>query len=92
VIEGLGTAILFLAVNFSSGDILVVMTGILTAAVLSGKLTGAHFNSSLTIAFLITEGMPKFKANFKIALVMIVSQFIGGYIGSLYSLLELGED
>jgi glycerol uptake facilitator-like aquaporin len=92
LLEGIGTAILFLAINYSEGDILVVATGILTAAVLSGKLTGAHFNSALTIAVFIVEGFEKMRGNLKLGLVMIVSQFIGGYIGSLYALLELGKD
>jgi glycerol uptake facilitator-like aquaporin len=72
-LEGLGTAILFLAINFSEGNMLVVATGIFTAAVLSGKLTGAHFNSALTLAVLIVEGFEKMRGNLKLALVMIFS-------------------
>jgi len=72
-LEGLGTAILFLAINFSDGNMLVVATGIFTAAVLSGKLTGAHFNSALTLAVLIVEGFEKMRGNLKLALVMIFS-------------------
>jgi glycerol uptake facilitator-like aquaporin len=73
MLEGIGTAILFAAINFSDGNLLVVATGILTAAVLSGRLTGAHFNSALTIAVLIVEGFDKIRANLKLAIVMIVS-------------------
>jgi len=73
LLEGIGTAILFVAINFSDGNMLVVATGIFTAAVLSGKLTGAHFNSALTIAVLITEGFQKMRGNLKLTLVMIVS-------------------
>lgn len=62
-----------MAINFSDGNMLVVATGIFTAAVLSGKLTGAHFNSALTIAVLITEGFQKMRGNLKLTLVMIVS-------------------
>jgi len=80
------------AINFSEGDILVVATGILTAAVLSGKLTGAHFNTAVTVAVLIVEGFEKMRGNLKLTLVMIVSQFVGAYTGSLYALLELGKD
>jgi glycerol uptake facilitator-like aquaporin len=72
-LEGLGTAILFLAINFSDGNMLVVATGIFTAAVLSGKLTGAHFNSALTLAVLIVEGFENLRGNLKLALVMIFS-------------------
>lgn len=71
--ESIGTAILFVAINFSEGDILVVATGILTAAVLSGRLTGAHFNSALTLAVFIAEGFDKMRGNLKLTLVMIVS-------------------
>jgi glycerol uptake facilitator-like aquaporin len=73
MLEGIGTAILFAAINFSDGNLLVVATGILTAAVLSGRLTGAHFNSALTLAVLIVEGFDKIRANLKLAIVMIVS-------------------
>lgn len=72
-LEGIGTAILFAAINFSDGNLLVVATGILTAAVLSGRLTGAHFNSALTLAVLIVEGFDKMRANLKLAIVMIAS-------------------
>lgn len=73
LLEGIGTAILFVAINFSDGDILVVATGVLTAAVLSGKLTGAHFNSAVTLAVLICEGFEKMRGNLKQTLVMILS-------------------
>jgi len=73
MLEGIGTAILFAAINFSDGNLLVVATGILTAAVLSGRLTGAHFNSALTLAVLIVEGFDKMRANLKLAIVMIAS-------------------
>ena len=73
LLEGIGTAILFAAINFSDGNLLVVATGILTAAVLSGRLTGAHFNSALTLAVLIVEGFDKMRTNLKLAIVMIVS-------------------
>jgi len=73
LLEGIGTAILFAAINFSDGNLLVVATGILTAAVLSGRLTGAHFNSALTLAVLIVEGFDKMRANLKLAIVMIAS-------------------
>ena len=73
LLEGIGTAILFAAINFSDGNLLVVATGILTAAVLSGRLTGAHFNSALTLAVLIVEGFDKMRTNLKLAIVMIAS-------------------
>lgn len=53
LLEAFGTVILFTSINYSHGNILVVISGILTASVLSGRLTGAHFNASVTIAVMI---------------------------------------
>lgn len=81
ILECIGTGILLAAVNFSQGDPLVVVTGIFTGAILSGRLTGAHFNMGITIAVLISDDHKKLKANLKLATVLIISQLIGGYVG-----------
>ncbi|TNV80670.1 hypothetical protein FGO68_gene10959 [Halteria grandinella] len=91
LLEAIGTAILLAAVNFSKGNPLVVVTGILTGAILSGRLTGAHFNPGVTIAVLISDDVKKIKANLKLASVLIVSQLVGGYVGQAYSYMELGS-
>ena len=90
ILEGVATAILFIAINFSAGNILIVAMGILTASVFSGKLTGAHLNPTLTLAVLICEGFDKITVNLKLTFVMIFSQIIGGFAGSYFSLLFLG--
>lgn len=92
ILEGIGTAILFVAINFSKGNPLIVVTGIFTGALLSGRLTGAHFNTAVTVGVFIAEDAKKQRANLKLAGVLLVSQIIGGYIGQLYSFMELGAE
>jgi glycerol uptake facilitator-like aquaporin len=91
LLEAIGTAILLIAVNFSDGNPAIIITGILTGAILSGRLTGAHFNPGVTLAVMIAEDSRKFRGNLKLAGVMILSQLIGGYVGQAYSYLELRE-
>lgn len=92
ILEAIGTAILLLAINFSAGNSLVVVTGLFTAAILSGRLTGAHFNTAVTIGTMIADEGKKFKANIPLAGVLILSQILGGYVGQSFAYLELGED
>jgi glycerol uptake facilitator-like aquaporin len=72
-LEALGTAILLVAINFSGGNPTFIVMGILTGAVLSGRLTGAHFNPAVTVAVLIADKSSKFKSNLPLAGVMVVS-------------------
>ncbi len=91
--EIIGTALMITAFNFSNRDIVVVAFGILCAAILSAKITGAHVNSGITpLAVLMLEGFDKMRGNLVLTIVLIVSQMIGGYLGSFYSLLFLGEN
>lgn len=89
IMEAIGTAILFIAINFSAGNPVVVVTGIFTGAILSGRLTGAHFNAAVTVAVMLADEGKKFKANLPLAAVLILSQILGGYIGQSYAYLEL---
>ncbi len=73
LLEAFGTAILLVAINFSSGNALLIVMGILTGAVISGRLTGAHFNPAVTVAVFLAEKKEKMKGNIKITLVMLVS-------------------
>ena len=73
VLEAIGTAILLVAINFSGGNPTVIVMGILTGAVLSGRLTGAHFNPAVTVAVLIADKSSKFKSNLPLASVMLIS-------------------
>jgi O-antigen ligase len=70
-----------ISINFSSGNTLVVLCCALTAAVLSGRLTGAHLNMSVSLAIFIVDGPEKMKKNFKMLMVMIISQFVGFFLG-----------
>jgi glycerol uptake facilitator-like aquaporin len=81
VLEAVGTAILFIGINFSAGNPLIVVTGIFTAAILSGRLTGAHFNCAVTTGVMMADKFSKFKGNLPLAGVLILSQIVGGYIG-----------
>lgn len=81
MLEAIGTAILLIALNFNHGNAAIFVTGIFTAAILSGRLTGAHFNTAVTIAVFIADDTKKWRKNIPLALVMIISQFIGGFIG-----------
>ncbi len=89
--EALGTAILLTAINFSAGNDTIVVMGILTGAVLSGRLTGAHFNPAVTVAVMIAEDSKKFKKNIPLAILMISCQFLGAFAGQLLAWLELGK-
>jgi glycerol uptake facilitator-like aquaporin len=73
ILEGIGTAILLVAINFSGGNPMIVTTGILTGAILSGRLTGAHFNPAVTIGVMVAEDSSKFRKNLPLAFVMIIS-------------------
>jgi glycerol uptake facilitator-like aquaporin len=92
IFEAIGTAILFVAINFSQGNPLVVIVGVLTGAVLSGRLTGAHFNSAVTIAVWIADEDKKKRRNIKLMIVMLISQILGAYIGQWFAYVELYEN
>lgn len=71
--ETIGTAILFAGLNFSQGNPLVFVTALFTAAVLSGRLTGAHFNPAVTIAVMVVNENKKFSKNIPLASIMLAS-------------------
>ena len=73
VLEAIGTMILLTAINFSNGNPAIIATGILTGAVLSGRLTGAHFNMGVSIAVFIADEDKKKKDNLKLLFVLLVS-------------------
>ena len=73
ILEAIGTAILLTGINFSKGNGMIVVAGILTGAILSGRLTGAHFNPGVTVAVMIADDYKKVKQNLKLAIVLIIS-------------------
>ena len=44
-------------------------------------MSGGHFNPAVTIAVLVREGCENFRANFKFAFTIIISQFVGAFCG-----------
>ncbi len=73
ILEAVGTMILFMSINFSQGNVYLVMSGIFTGAILSGRLTGAHFNASVTVAVLLADDFKNFKPNLPLAGVLILA-------------------
>jgi hypothetical protein len=73
LLEAIGSAILLIAINFSFGNGVIVVLGILTGAVLSGRLTGAHFNMAVTVGVFIAEDTKKMKKNIPLFLTMLIS-------------------
>ena len=89
MLETIGTAMLLIAVNFSDGNPLVCVSGIFSACMISAKLTGAHFNASLSIGVYIIDG--NYRQNIKLLLTKVAGEFLGAYLGQYYSYLELEE-
>ena len=56
VFEFLGTAIFLLGINFSGGAGPIVALSLFIAAILTGRVGGAHFNGGVTLAVYIVEG------------------------------------
>ena len=77
-----GTIILLMAVDFSNGltnQPIVICSCIFMAAIMAGRISGAHFNSSVSLCVYIVEG--KWKENLKLLGVMVVSDLVGAFIG-----------
>jgi glycerol uptake facilitator-like aquaporin len=71
LLEAVGTMILFMAINFSQGNFYLVISGLFTGIILSGRLTGAHFNTSVTISVLLADDFKNLKGNLPLAGVLI---------------------
>ena len=70
-----------LAIGFSRGNAFIIVNGFLTAAVLSRRLTGAHFNMAVTIGAFLADDNKKMKKNIPLLFIMILSQLIGALFG-----------
>ena len=64
----------------------------MTAFAFCLKITGAHFNASITVGVLMTEDFTNVKQILPTAIIMLVGQIIGGYLGFLISWIELGSE
>ena len=88
--EALGTATLLLAINWTSGgNPYAISITIFAAIVVFGSVSGAHFNPAVTIAVLIKNG--KIAKDLPFAVMIIVSQIVGGFIGVLTAFTSLSK-
>eukprot|EP00347_Sterkiella_histriomuscorum_P002806 403366732 len=90
IYEMMGTAILFIGINFSQGNHALVLGGIYTGCMLTARQTGAHFNMGLTVAVLIVENNYS-KKQLMAFLVYEVAELVGGFLGMWISYMFLGD-
>jgi glycerol uptake facilitator-like aquaporin len=79
VFEFVGTAIFLLGINFSGGEPGIVALSIFIAAILTGRVGGAHFNGGVTLAVYIIEA--KWSKNLPIAIIIWIADLLGAYAG-----------
>ena len=82
--EFLGSVIFLLGINFASGNALIIGMSFFIASVLTGKVNGAHYNMSVTIAVYIIER--KWLKNIRIALIIIIADLLGATVGILLAI------
>ena len=86
----MGTATLLLAINWSSGgNPYSIAITIFAAIVVFGSVSGAHFNPAVTIGVLIKNG--NMAKDLPFAIMIIISQVIGGFIGILTAFTSLSK-
>ena len=86
----MGTATLLLTINWTSGgNPFAIAITILAAIVVFGSVCGAHFNPAVTIGVLIKNG--NIAKDLPFAIMIIVSQIIGGFIGILTAYVSLSK-
>ena len=86
--EFIGTAIFLMGISFSKGASEIIGLYLFIAAILTGRVGGAHFNGGVTLAVYILEG--KWKDNLLTAVVIWVSDILGAYVGIGLAALLLG--
>lgn len=79
IFEFVGTAIFLMGISFSNGASHIVALSLFIAAILTGRVGGAHFNGGVTLAVYIIER--KWKQNILIAVVIWVVDILGAYTG-----------
>lgn len=88
--EALGTATLLMSINMTSGyNPYAISITIFAAIVVFGSVCGAHFNPAVTIAVLIKNG--NFSKDLPFALLIIVSQIVGAFLGILTAFFSLSK-
>ena len=78
--EIMGTALLLLTINWGTPEAIAGM--IFIGTVLFGPISGGHFNPAVTIGVLITQD-DALADNIVFALMIMVSEITGGFIGCL---------
>ena len=84
--EFLGTAMLLIGINNTShlGPLAPIGVGLTVFAliVMTGNVSGAHFNPAVTLGVLVKEGAGDFGRNSMFAMLIIVAEFLGGIFGA----------
>ena len=84
--EGFGTALLLISVNWGAlgpSQATAVGFGIWTYILFLSPMCGGHVNPAVTLAVLIKSGMNEIKQNLITAILIMLSQILGGSIGCL---------
>ena len=87
--ELLGTATLMLSVVMTGGNALYVCFTLWAILMISGGITGGHFNPAVSTGVFIWRR--KFESDFSLYAGMVISQFVGALFGMLVGLLLLGN-
>ena len=88
--ELLGTAMLLIAINWSStSDSIPSAVGltVMIAAQLFGPISGGHFNPAVTLGMLWKEGKAHFGRNLVFAFFIMICQGIGAMLGCAISIM-----
>ena len=85
--------ILTIALNFGKeeeGDAEIMAAGIFVAIVLTYRITGSHFNASISLGVYALQG--QYAAHVKILFTYIGAQLVGSYFGMLFCWGVLGHE
>ena len=85
--ELLGTAFIMYAVVVTNGSYSAGISITLAMMVIAWNVSGGHFNPAITVGVYVSE--KDFGGNALIAIIMIVAQFAGAFLGLLFGYLAL---
>ena len=88
--EFIGTTIMLMGINLSGGSPVVVVACIFTAAIMTYRVSGAHFNAALSVAIYIVEG--KWKKNLPILGASVAGSLLGALAGTLLAYFIQGKE
>ena len=78
--EWLGSALFLFFINYSSGNGVLVVTGLFIAAIITARVGGGHYNAAVTTSVFIVE-YKNWRKNLSIAGTIYVSDILGAYTG-----------